>query len=225
VHEKHDQKRGWGWLQITAVVFVVVALVGALIPAFNQVSVKAPQSMAIGNCKQIATALKIYAGDHGGKYPDSAEPSPTTSNQAFRILFREDVLQDERLFNCPMSKFQTDGKIGTAPDFSKAVEPGENHWAMTKGVTDQSSILMPLVFENPKIPSWPPVWDADHEGKPVKGRVWRGGKIIVGFNDTSVMSVKIDPATGRPVTSSTGEGQKDVFTDAAASMEILDIEE
>jgi hypothetical protein len=59
----------------------------------------------------------------------------------------------------------------------------------------------------------------------VKGRVWRGGKIIVGFNDTSVMSVKIDPATGRPVTSSTGEGQKDVFTDAAASMEILDIEE
>jgi len=149
VHEKHDQKRGWGWLQITAVVFAVFALVGALIPAFNQLYVKAPQSMAIGNCKQIAIALKIYAGDHGGKYPDSAEPSPTTSNQAFRILFREDVLRDERLFNCPMSKFQTGGKIGTAPDFSEAVEPGENHWAMTKGVTDQSPGSMPLVFENP----------------------------------------------------------------------------
>jgi hypothetical protein len=225
VCEKLYQKRGWGWLQFTAVVFAVVALVGALIPAFNQVSAKAPQSMAIGNCKQIATALKIYAGDHGGKYPDSAEPSPTTSNQAFRILFREDVLQDERLFNCPMSKFQTDGKIGTAPDFSEAVEPGENHWAMTKGVTDQSPGSMPLVFENPKIPSWPPVWDTDHEGKPVKGRVWRGGKIMVGFNDTSVMSVKIDPETGRPVTSSTEDRRKDVFTEAATSMGVLDIEE
>lgn len=218
VHEKHDQKRGWSWLQITAVVFAVVALVGALIPAGSQVSVKAPQSMAIGNCKQIANALKIYAGDHGGKYPDSAEPSPTTSNQAFRIFFREAILQDERLFNCPMSKFQTDGKIGTAPDFSKAVEPGENHWAMTKGVTDQSPASMPLVFENPKVPSWPPVWDTKLQGKPGKGRVWKGGKIIVGFNDTSVQAVKIEPPTS-------GESKKDVFTDAAASMKILDIEE
>lgn len=225
VYEKLYQKRRWGWLQITAVVFALVALVGALVPTLNSVAPRANQAAAIGNCKQIAIALKIYAGDHGGKYPDSAEPSPTTSNQAFRILFREDVLRDERLFNCPMSKFQTGGKIGTAPDFSEAVEPGENHWAMTKGVTDQSPGSMPLVFENPKIPSWPPVWDTDHEGKPVKGRVWRGGKIMVGFNDTSVMSVKIDPETGRPATSSTEDRRKDVFTEAATSMGVLDIEE
>ena len=196
----------------------LILAVGAVMPLFNRVSEKAPQSMAIGNCKQIATALKINAGDHGGKYPDLAEPSPTTSNQAFRIFFREDILQDERLFNCPMSKFQTDGKIGTAPDFSKAVEPGENHWAMTKGVTDQSSVLMPLVFENPLVPSWPPVWNSKVEGKPGKGRVWRGGKIVVGFNDTSVQAVKIELPTN-------GESQKDIFTGAAASMKILDIEE
>jgi hypothetical protein len=48
---------------------------------------------------------------------------------------------------------------------------------------------------------------------------------MVGFNDTSVMSVKIDPETGRPVTSSTEDRRKDVFTEAATSMGVLDIEE
>jgi hypothetical protein len=218
VYEKLYQKRRWGWLQITAVVFALVALVGALVPTLNSVAPRANQSMAVSNCQQILFMLNMYASDFGGKYPDMIDPAPTTSNQAFLVLIRDGTARDERLFGCPVSKFVPDGKIGTAPDYSLALEAGENHWAMTKGVMQGSSSHMPLVFENPLVASWPPVWDATNPSKPVKGRVWRGGKVIIGFNDTSVQAVKIEPPTS-------GESKKDVFTDAAASMEILDIKE
>jgi hypothetical protein len=201
-----------------AAVIAITLVVGSLRSPISHFGQRARQSAASGNCKQIVTALRIYATEHGGKYPDAIAPLPTSSNQAFRTLIREEVFQDERVFGCQLSRFVPNGKIGGAPDYSQALEPGENHWAMTKGVTDQSPASMPLVFENPKVPSWPPVWDTKLQGKPGKGRVWKGGKIIVGFNDTSVQAVKIEPPTS-------GESKKDVFTDAAASMEILDIKE
>ena len=199
-------------------VIAITLVVGSFRSPISHFGQRARQSAAIGNCKQIVTALRVYATEHGGKYPDAIAPLPTSSNQAFRTLIREEVFEDERVFGCQLSKFVPNGKIGGAPDYLQALEAGENHWAMTKGVTDQSPGSMPLVFENPLVPSWPPVWNTKLQEKPEKGRVWRGGKIIVGFNDTSVQAVKIELPTS-------GESKKDVFTEAAPFMEVLNIEE
>jgi hypothetical protein len=223
MHEKLYQKRRWGWLQIFVTVIAVLLFANAMLSTCNTVSPRANQSASIGNCKQIVYALSLYAAEHGGKYPDMTEPAPTTSNQAFRTLIREGVLEDDRIFGCKVSIYSPDLNIGIPPDYVEALKAGENHWAMTKGATNESQVLMPLVFENPKIPSWPPVWDASTEGKPGKGRVWRGGKIIVGFNDTSVRTIKVDRATGKP--SPENGSSKDVFTHAAPSMGVLDIVE
>jgi hypothetical protein len=55
------------------------------------------------------------------------------------------------------------------------------------------------VFENPAAAGWPPQWNCDAAGKPVPGRAWPGGKIIVGKNDASVETIKLMSQTGASV--------------------------
>ena len=158
---------------------------------------KGRQTMAISNCRQIITALRIYAADHNGQYPDAARPSALTSNEAFRELFTSGTLKDETIFGTfrdasyfgsPQCPFRPDGKIGQAPDFVRALEPGENHWALVKGQTNSSDESMALVFENPAVASWPPEWATRKPDRPARaaGDAWYGDKIIIGTNDSSV---------------------------------------
>ena len=97
------------------VAFGVVALLafGAM-PGGHQVQVKALQSYTAGNCRQIVAALRLYAGDHNEKDPDVHESEPSTSNDAFRILIAEGILDDERVFGAKLSKFTPDNNIGEA---------------------------------------------------------------------------------------------------------------
>jgi hypothetical protein len=146
---------------------------------------------AISNCRQIITALRIYSGDHDGKYPDAQVQGARTANTVFRKLFDEGVLDNEMIFGAPVSPFVPDGKIEDTylgpqdTKFAKAVEAGENHWAMTAGLNDSAPGKIPLVYENPVSAAWPPRWNADMASKPVRGRTWKKG-IIIGLNDSSV---------------------------------------
>jgi hypothetical protein len=168
---------------------------------------------AVSNCRQIITALRIYASDHDGKYPDAHMPGSRTSNTVFRQLFKEDVIDNEMIFGAQVSPFQPDNKIenreiGPSSKFEKAVEPGENHWAMTAGLSASASGNIPLVYENPVTAAWPPRWNANMAGKAVRGRTCKKG-IIIGLNDSSVslqplasehgisVGLKQDPVTGR----------------------------
>lgn len=168
----------------------------------------------ISNCRQIVLALKLYASDHHGKYPDAHLTGTKTANAAFRLMFEKEVIDSEAIFGCPESPFEPDGVIEdpyigpVSTRFGKAVTPGENHWAMTAGVTDAMQGGIPLVYENPVSATWPPKWNADAKAKPVRGRSWTTG-IIVGMNDGSAsiqplasssgsaVGLKPDPATGK----------------------------
>lgn len=135
--------------------------------------------------------VKAWAEDHSGKYPDSIVGEKATSNMAFRELFKSDVVQDERAFRCLRSPFVPDGEIGSAPDFAKALEPGENHWMLVAGLSNESPGRTPLIFENALDTSWPPKWRPGFFMHPVRGRSWRGKKIVVGFNDGSTIPVPL----------------------------------
>lgn len=184
---------------------------------------KANQTATLGNCRQIVAALRIYAEDHDGEYPDANASSPSTSNDAFRFLISERVLDDERIFGAKSTKYIPDNNIGEPPEYKEALEAGENHWAMTKGVTTKSPPKTPLVFENPVAAGWPPMWNADAAGKKEKGRAWRGGKIVVGFNDGSVEVMQLESARGSIVGLKPDADGKNVFTRAGDRMEMLDI--
>jgi hypothetical protein len=160
---------------------------------------KGSLTKSIANCRQIILSIRLYAADHDGAYPDAGLPLATDSNTVFRQLIITGELEDEKIFGCGASRFVPDGDIGNAPDFSRAVQPGENHWAMTKGLNDNSPGEMPLVYENPTDAAWPPAWNADAAGRSVKGRTWSGGKVIIGTNDTSVELMKLESSKGSNV--------------------------
>jgi prepilin-type N-terminal cleavage/methylation domain-containing protein len=216
-------EKGFTLIELLVVITIIAILAGAAVPTFNSVQEKANQSATLGNAKQIALALKLYAGENNGNYPDSDASMPATSNAAFAVLIQQNVLQDERIFGSKASKYIPDGDIGMPPAYATALLAGENHWAMTVGVTDSASAQAPVVFENPTAAAWPPTWNADAAGKTVKGRAWRGGKIIVAFNDTSTQAMKLASPTGPAVGPAVLGGGMDVFTQFDPAGTMLDI--
>jgi len=80
-----------------------------------------------------------------------------------------------------------------APDFAKALTPGECHWMLLKLQTDTSAADAPIVVENALNASWPPIWDVSDQAGNNRGRSWKGGKIIIGRNDGSVAVEKLSP--------------------------------
>ncbi|GEP44766.1 hypothetical protein BGE01nite_40570 [Brevifollis gellanilyticus] len=144
-----------------------------------------------GLARNIVISLRAWAQDNGGKYPDSKHDEKATSNIAFRELYMSNLAQDEHLFSAPRSPFVPDGNLGDAPKFPKALEPGENHWMLVAGLSTKSPDRTPLIFENALDTSWPPKWHPGFFMHHVRGRSWRGKKIMVGFNDGSTIFVPL----------------------------------
>jgi hypothetical protein len=57
---------------------------------------------------------------------------------------------------------------------------------MVAGLETDSDGTWPLVFENPVSSQWPPRW-LRNQTQAVPGRTWKGGKIIMGRWDNSVI--------------------------------------
>lgn len=213
-------------------VLLVPILGGMLIVACDhyggKISRRGNITISITNARNIVLALRQYSLDHGGRYPDSQLRDPKSANEVFRVLFKEGITDDELIFGSPVSPFKPDGRIGSKPDFARALEPGENHWAMTPGLEDSAGGSIPLIYENPAVASWPPKWNADIKGKPVRGRTWSNG-IIIAMNDSSVAVQPLEAKQGSAVTLKKLEDGKNLFERAngdakSPGWRILDVE-
>ena len=217
---KRALQRGFTLIELLVVITIIAILASLAVPTFNVIQDMANQTSTSNNCRQIMMAMKIFANDNNSIYPDTYNNPQTggmaiTSNDAFRVLIQEEVIQDERIFGAKASRFQPDGNVGTAPSYDQALQAGENHWALTQGQTTSSNGVMPLVFENPLAPSWPPQWNCDAAGQPKEGRSWRGGKIIIGRNDNSVNVEQLASKKGPAVGPKSLAGGYDIFTMAS----------
>jgi prepilin-type N-terminal cleavage/methylation domain-containing protein len=194
---KTRTQQGFTLIELLVVITIIALLASLAMPVYGTVTEKGNITKTINNAKQIFLALKVYASDNDGRYPDSAKDDTgksidaKDSNTVFRQLFIANILADERIFNSPASPFIADGNIGTAPSFDKALDKGENHWAMMGGLNDSASPGSPVVFENAKTSDADPAWDTKSVGKSTKGRVWSGPSIVVGLNDGSVQKIKL----------------------------------
>ncbi len=187
------------WIWLALAVFGLFAALLA-VPTYSHVNERGYLTKARDNCKQIILTLKIYSGDQSDTYPDDDLPNARTSNDVFRLLFKAGFADSEAIFGCPSSgDGNPDGNIGKKPDFSEALKPGENHWAMTKGLTGSSAGKIPLVFESPADASWPPKWNPDAAGTTKRGRTWNGSKVIIGFNDGTVEIWPLESTKGEHV--------------------------
>jgi hypothetical protein len=195
MNEPEQPKKGWGWLVWGAVVVVLLLMSLFAHAVWIVISDTARMSSASNSCRQIIMSLKIWAEDNDGAFPDATFPCPHSSNQVLRKLFQEEIIQDERVFGGIGSPFMSDNNFGEAHHFSHALEPGENHWAMVAGLNPRSEGSLPLVFENAINSEWPPKW-LINQITPVRGRTWRGGRIIVGRVDNSVNVEKLVERNG-----------------------------
>ncbi len=227
---KRALQRGFTLIELLVVITIIAILASLAVPTFGVIQDMANQTSTSNNCRQIIMAMKIFAGDNNSIYPDSYQNPQTggqavTSNDAFRVLLQEEVIQDERIFGAKASLYQPDGNVGTAPGYDKALQAGENHWALTQGQTTSSTGIMPLVFENPLAPSWPPNWNCDAAGQLKPGRTWRGGKVIIGRNDNSVNVESLASKKGGSVGPKALSGGYNIFTLASQNQpqQILNI--
>lgn len=186
MNEPERPKKGWGCLQWFAVLNVLGVIILLIMPTFGVLQEDVLQTTTSNNCRQIIMAMRIRANDNSGLYPDAKHPHARTSNEVFRVLFEEEIIQDERIFGSKASPYIPDGNIGDAPDYLKALQSWENHWMMVSGYQTKTPGQFPFVFENAMSPDWPLVWNKDKVTQPARGRVWKGGKIIVGRADNSV---------------------------------------
>jgi hypothetical protein len=216
-------KKRFGCLHALVAMTAGLLLLSLLVPTCGGVSKMGNITKGISNCRQIITAMRIYSSDHGGDYPDAALTDPRSSNEVFRILFQRKALDKELIFGCPMSPYVPDGDIGTAPDFKQALEADENHWALTKGLSDSDPGSFPLVFENPVMAAWPPAWNLDAKGTKTRGRAW-SNSIIIGMNDSSVASQPLESKTGAQVTLKELGNGENLFTQNGDDWTILDVE-
>ena len=215
-----NERKKWGLGVWVFVILLGLALLFLVRARFCVITHKADQMKATSNCRQIIMAMKAYAADHNGKYPRGK-----TANEVFRELVRADILQDERIFGCPLSGYVPDNDVGLAPDFNKAVGPGENHWMVVDGLGDDALASMPVVFENALEATWPPVWDGtSSEGLRKRGQTGKGGRIVIGLNDNSVCVEKLGGADLRRQTFQPGPDGKTIF-DLVPKAVVLDIEE
>lgn len=195
----------------------LVILAGLADPFSAPLQDKGRQMQAANNGRQILISLRGYAADHNGRFPEGA-----TSNDAFRELFKGGLIDDERAFTASYSPFQPDNQIGEAPDYKAALERGENHWAMTRGLTEKSDPSTPLVFENPSMASWPPVWNIEAPNRPLPGRVWKNNKIIIGHVDGSINAEPLGPSSGPHATLAPNAEGKNLF-ELAGPHEVMDV--
>lgn len=217
-----QRKESWGCLQWGVVVLVLVLAVIYLLPYRHMISHISDQTKAANNCRQIIVALKIWASDNNGVFPDTGTPPPTSSNQVFRKLIRDGIVKDERIFGGTNSPFLPDSELGNAPDYPRSLEPGENHWAMLAGLKIDNDGTHPQIFENTSNSQRPPRWLVN-QTQPVRGRTWKSGRIIVGRLDNSVNSEQLVERNG--ALTLPGSVLNPNGNEAILPIRILDIEE
>lgn len=68
-------KAGFTLIELMIVIAIIAILAAILVPNFLKARAQGQLTACKSNCKNIATALEMYASDNGGRYPVSANLS------------------------------------------------------------------------------------------------------------------------------------------------------
>lgn len=126
---------------------VIALLAAALFPAFNEYAIRSHRAKNLQNAKSIYIALKMYAGDHGGHFPE-ASPSGLpfrNANEAYANLFPV-YMPVEWVFYVNGSAWTPQRPDGVVTS-GQILVPGENHFAYVTHLTDRSNPALPLVAD------------------------------------------------------------------------------
>jgi prepilin-type N-terminal cleavage/methylation domain-containing protein len=181
-HHRYTITAAFTLIELLVVVAIIALLAGIAGPGLNMALKTARISRATADARQVGLALRGYAQDNDGAYPEGKDI--TNSNQAFRELFPT-YMQVESNFavaSSPVGK-SADNKI--EPE-TRALERGENHWAYVAGLNDTSHALWPLIVDHTD--------GSGYYGKDEKklGGTWGGSKAVVIRCDGGAIAMKLE---------------------------------
>ena len=196
-------------IELLIVIAIIAILASIALPAFIGVQRRAKQTKDLSNGKQIVIALRQFALDNNGEFPNKGyvfgksytDSSLTvlgatnTSNEAFQWLIPT-YTQSEEIFAVPGSKWNSpgpDNKIDTTAA-GETLKAGENGYGYTAGLQDTSNTLFPLVQDG-----WSttvPNYVADTS---LPGGVWSATKAVVIFPDGAGQVMTVDDKTNLTV--------------------------
>jgi prepilin-type N-terminal cleavage/methylation domain-containing protein len=198
-------------IELLIVIAVIAILASFALPAFLGVQERAKQTKDLSNGKQIVLALRQFALDNNGAFPQNgpaatyATGAPLTganvSNDALWWLFPQ-YLTDEFIFAVPGSAWNIapgpDGVMDAAGSSARALTLalGENGYAYTLGLNDTSDAGFPLL-EDGMVAGAAIPWNYTTD-KTIQGGVWGGKKAVVVFVDGSGQVMKCDDFAAGP---------------------------
>jgi len=201
---KAPQKKGFTLIELLVVITIIAILASIAVPVYNNITVRAEQSKALSNAKQIALGCKIWAIDFKGIYPDVANVSAhvgqtqdgalasdlSTSN--FSALIgggytpSEEIYFISKEYNGTTRLTQPDGDLtGSNLDVS------ENAWAYVRGLTDSSNPQMPLVVTRNGAGATPGTTWPTKGMTSTEGGIWNGSVVLV-RSDYAGQVIKVD---------------------------------
>ena len=181
------RSRGFTLIELLVVISIIAILAGFALPVFANAQRKGRLTDSMSACKQIATAMRLYAGDNGGSFVatdtdgTTALASADPSNKAFNSLMGK-LSQNKKVFLNKTSAWCLPAQTpDTTPAQMADVRAQQNDWMYICGLNDSSDARFPLVATATKA-------SGDYTYTNVtsaKGGVWGGTDAIVGFVDGS----------------------------------------
>lgn len=181
----HSRRAGLTLIELLVIVAVVVVLVGFLLPVFTHPCEKGPITDSLSNAKQINLALRMYAGDHNGKFPVRADGKPFAtgdfSNQAFEQVMPK-YCTSKKIFMNKASAWCKDPAVDSGQADAFLLKRGQNDWNYVTGLADDSDKDWPLIATATKSAT-----DLTYtDSKKAKGGLWEGKDVLIGYADGSV---------------------------------------
>ncbi len=185
-------------IELLVVIAIIAILASIALPVFSSVQERGKQTKDMSNGKQIVLALKQFALDNNGEFPQympntsyaaarTAGTLAAVSNDALWWLFPT-YLTDENIFcvgGSHWSRSAGDNRTDAAGAAARAftLAPGECAYMYILGLNDTSNPSFPVIADAGNNPVAAPY--AYNTSKNVAGGVWAGKRAIVIMVDGS----------------------------------------
>jgi prepilin-type N-terminal cleavage/methylation domain-containing protein len=217
-------------IELLVVIAIIAILASIALPVFSSVQERGKQTKDMSNGKQIALALKQFAVDHDGVFPNKtpgdvvstdynagaiALGSGNVSNDAFWWLF-PNYLTSEDIFAVPGSAWSPNppnNTLDAATDTARVntLAAGECGYAYVSALTDTSNPQFPLLADAGTAAAQGPLTYTAVQTNP--GGVWKGKKAIIIFVDGSGRAMTVDEQTNSAASFVKRPGQTYNITD------------